>query len=198
MPVYLGQSQDQDVELQQLIKVIKSNMNSYDTHDTYMQKLWNGKGEDVVFYKGNAFQARDDQGCLRFFAILRFIKKNSKLIPIHSAGPREERHLDFTGPFPTTRRGNLFILLRVDRNSRWPEAIVLPRQGAITTGRAVLELKISPHGVPNLNIMINDPSWRDKLRCRALDNGNEWDINLHVALMPLRKSKKESTGHRPF
>lgn len=63
-------------------------------------------------------------------------------------GPFERVGMDILGPFPSTRRGNRFVLVVSDYFTKWPEAIAVPNQEAETVASALVEHVFSRHGVP--------------------------------------------------
>ena len=57
-------------------------------------------------------------------------------------------HVDLVGPLPTSQ-GFTYLLMIVDRCTRWPEAIPLSDISALTCARAFLSHWVSRHGVPS-------------------------------------------------
>ena len=76
-------------------------------------------------------------------------RKNRAALTSYQAGvPNERVHLDFLGPFMTSRRGNKYILSMVDQFTKWIEVCPLPEQTAAATARAFFEGWIARFGVP--------------------------------------------------
>ena len=55
---------------------------------------------------------------------------------------------DITGPFPTTSRGNKYILVVTDTFSKWSEAYPIPDQTAPTCAQYLLNEMIARFGCP--------------------------------------------------
>ncbi len=62
--------------------------------------------------------------------------------------PFERIAIDIAGPFPTTERGNKYILVAMDYFSKWTEAYALPNQEATTVAEVLVRELISRFGVP--------------------------------------------------
>jgi len=77
--------------------------------------------------------------------------KNRAPLTSYQAGlPNERVHLDFLGPFSTSRSGNKYILSIVDQFTKWIEVYALPEQTAAVTARTFFDGWISRFGVPQL------------------------------------------------
>ena len=61
--------------------------------------------------------------------------KKAPLHPIEVTQPLEIVSVDFVGPFPTTEKGNKYIMTIQDSFSRWPAAYTSPE----ATGKTVVE-----------------------------------------------------------
>lgn len=62
--------------------------------------------------------------------------------------PFERIAMDVVGPFPSSIKGNRFILVIMDYFSKWPEAYPIPNQEATTVADVFVENWISRFGVP--------------------------------------------------
>ena len=69
-------------------------------------------------------------------------------------GPMQEIYIDFSGPFPPTKRGNMWILTVVCAYARYPIAVALPRRTAVLVVRTLLEHVIQHYACPVL--MVSD------------------------------------------
>ena len=52
---------------------------------------------------------------------------------------KERVHLNFMGPFPTSKGGNKHILVMVDSFSKWTECIALEPQSAELTAKTAIK-----------------------------------------------------------
>ena len=69
---------------------------------------------------------------------------------IYNVGaPMERMAMDIMGPFPTSGRGNRYILCVGDYFSKWVTAIALPNQEASTVANALVEHVFTIFGLPN-------------------------------------------------
>ncbi|OMJ10286.1 Transposon Tf2-6 polyprotein [Smittium culicis] len=71
------------------------------------------------------------------------------LQPIMVSEPFEMVSIDHAGPFPTTERGNRYILVITDLLTRWVDAVAVPTASTETTIKALEKRLIVPHGCPN-------------------------------------------------
>ena len=62
--------------------------------------------------------------------------------------PWERIALDVAGPFPTSNRGNKYILVVMDYFTKWPEVFAIPNQEAITIAETVVAEVFCRYGVP--------------------------------------------------
>ena len=62
--------------------------------------------------------------------------------------PFERIGVDILGPFPRSDRGNRYVLVVADYFSKWPEAVALPNQEAVTIASALVEQVFSRTGIP--------------------------------------------------
>ena len=51
----------------------------------------------------------------------------------------EKCHIDILGPLPTTKRGNVYVLVAVDQFTKWLEAVALPDQKAKLVAKALVD-----------------------------------------------------------
>lgn len=62
--------------------------------------------------------------------------------------PFERIAIDVAGPFPSTDRGNRYILVAMDYFTKWVEAYALPNQEAVTIAEVLVKELISRFGIP--------------------------------------------------
>ncbi|GBM72691.1 hypothetical protein AVEN_213185-1 [Araneus ventricosus] len=62
--------------------------------------------------------------------------------------PFERMALDILGPFPVSTKGNRYVLVLMDCFTKWPEAIPIPDQVALTVAEELVRSWISCYGVP--------------------------------------------------
>jgi hypothetical protein len=62
--------------------------------------------------------------------------------------PMERVHLDFMGPLAKTKRGNEYVLMMVDKFTKWTECIPLPSQTAEITAQAAINELFARFGYP--------------------------------------------------
>ena len=72
-------------------------------------------------------------------------RKVGKLSPIQVKEPFELVGWDITGPFPTSKTGNKYILVMTEYLTRWCEAIALPDVTTVTIAQALLKKIILQH-----------------------------------------------------
>jgi len=65
-----------------------------------------------------------------------------------AAAPMEMIAIDITGPFPTTSKGNVCILVMCDYLTKWPEAFAMPNHNAETIAKIYVEEIVFRYGVP--------------------------------------------------
>jgi len=90
----------------------------------------------------------------------------------------EKIAIDLTGPHPTSKSGNNYILTVIDLFSKYAEAIPIPNKETITVARALFDVVISRYGVP-LSILS--------------DRGMEFESNLLKELCRLTGIEKLRT-----
>ena len=66
----------------------------------------------------------------------------------HAGAPMERVHLDFLGPLPKTPRGNEYVLMMVDKFTKWVECVPLLSQKAEITAMAAVDGFFSRFGYP--------------------------------------------------
>ena len=74
----------------------------------------------------------------------------ARLLSCHAGLPMERLHLDLLGPFPTSDRGNRYVLAVVDQFTKWAEVYALPNQTVDSTANTILSEIISHFGTPLL------------------------------------------------
>ena len=84
--------------------------------------------------------------CARTKAGFRVSGKELQPLPLR--GVMFRWVIDFAGPLPTTTRGNRYVLVCIERCTKWVELIALPRKTASNFARAFLENVLSRYGVP--------------------------------------------------
>jgi hypothetical protein len=67
--------------------------------------------------------------------------------------------LDTTGPLPETKSGNRYVLVAIDRYSKWCEAKVVADHGAQTAARFLEDEVICRCGVPRFVLTDNGGEW---------------------------------------
>ena len=71
-----------------------------------------------------------------------------QMTPYHAGAPMERVHLDFMGPLPKTKKGNEYVLMKVDQFTKWTECIPLPSQTAEITAQAAINEFFARFGYP--------------------------------------------------
>ena len=108
--------------------------------------------------------------------------RHGRLQPMVVGEPFEKLAIDLTGPHPTSRSGNVFILTVVDVFSKFAEALPLRNKEAVTVARALVDVVITRYGVP-LQILS--------------DNGREFENNLlHEICNLLGIDKIKTTAYK--
>lgn len=112
----------------------------FKTHSRIRQKyFWPGMSQDVRSW------CRACEVCRKFKGSI----KSKAPLQQHVVGaPFDRLGVDMLGPFPTTQRGNKYVLVVVDYFTKWPEAIAVPNQEAETVAKALVEHVFSRNGVP--------------------------------------------------
>jgi len=101
----------------------------------------------------------------------------------HASAPMERVHLDFLGPLPETKFGNVYVLMMVDQFTQWVEYIPLPSQTAEVTARAAVNEFCTRFGFP-FHIFT--------------DQGRNFESNLFKAICDLLHIQKtRTTPYRP-
>lgn len=77
--------------------------------------------------------------------------------------PFELVGIDVTGPFPTTKRGNRYIIVAIDYFSKYVEAACVPDYTALTTAQFLLDNIVLRHGTPKSIISDQGPNFESKL-----------------------------------
>ena len=68
--------------------------------------------------------------------------------PYFPTRPFEQISMDIVGPLPRSGRGNKYLLTMIDNFTRYAEGITLKEPTAKETARALVELIVTRHGVP--------------------------------------------------
>ena len=103
--------------------------------------------------------------------------------PIAADAPFQTVVIDIVGPLPTTVRGNKWILVMMDRFSKWPECVALRNVTAATVAKAFLATVVTRHGVP--------------LYCQS-DRGAQFTSNMFAELSKMLGMKQKlSCSYRP-
>ena len=110
----------------------------------------------------------------------RLPKAPMSSIPI--GGPFEMVAMDICGPFPTSERGNKYILVAADYFTKWPECWAMADQEAKTVAHCLEEL-ISHHGVPQALLTDQGRNFESKVISEVCDL-------LHI-------HKKRTTAYHP-
>ncbi|GBM52960.1 Retrovirus-related Pol polyprotein from transposon 412 [Araneus ventricosus] len=75
-------------------------------------------------------------------------RTKSRLQRYNVGAPFERMALDILGPFPVTTKGNRYVLALMDYFTKWPEAIPIPDQEALTVAEELVRSWISCYGMP--------------------------------------------------
>ena len=70
------------------------------------------------------------------------------LQPMPVEGPFDRVAIDVLGPFPTSDRGNKYIVIFTDYFTKWPEAYAVENADAITTATLFVEEILCRHSAP--------------------------------------------------
>ena len=70
------------------------------------------------------------------------------LQPIPVEGPFDRVAVDVLGPFPTSEKGNKYVIIFTDYLTKWVEAFAVKDFGADTTARLFVEEIICRHSAP--------------------------------------------------
>jgi transposase InsO family protein/phosphotransferase system HPr-like phosphotransfer protein len=72
--------------------------------------------------------------------------------------------IDFLGPItPSSQNGSKFILVITDYFSRWPEAVALKDQKALTTAKCLFDTVVTRHGFPRAIVSDRGANFTSKL-----------------------------------
>ena len=114
--------------------------------------------------------------------------KTGKQFPIGTIVPSGEACsewvVDVLGPLkPTTRNGNKYVVIFIDRMTKWPEAFAVPNQDSETIARLLVQEIIPRHGCP---------------RTLLSDRGSPFLSKLSTAVYELLGIKKlNTTAYHP-
>ncbi len=90
-------------------------------------------------------------------------QKVGTLCPITVSHPFEMVGWDLMGPFPTSRKGNKYILVMTEYLTRWCEAEPIADTSASTIASVLLRKIIFPHGFPAHLLSIQGPQFRGEV-----------------------------------
>ena len=86
--------------------------------------------------------------------------------------PMERIAMDLTGPHPTSKSGNMYILTIMDVFTKWAEAIPIRNKEAVTVARALVDVFLSRFGMPLQILTDNGKEFENGIMrelCRLLD-----------------------------
>ena len=107
-------------------------------YDSLRERVWWPRMlRDVLQYVSKCTLCQQTKGNKSFVA------PRSMDIP---TAPWSHVHVDHVGPFPTTDKGNKYILVIIDRFTRYAEAIAVESITAYDTARLIVEHVICRHG----------------------------------------------------
>eukprot|EP00118_Oscarella_pearsei_P018893 m.196972 g.196972 ORF g.196972 m.196972 type:complete len:1094 (+) comp39535_c1_seq2:160-3441(+) len=113
------------------------------------RKTYN-KARTRYFWKGMSRDVRDfvrECGACQTAKSLR-PKRAGRLQLFSEEEPFATVGVDLLGPLPRSRRGNKYVVVMVDRFTRWPELSAIPDATAETVADAVVEKIVLRHGCP--------------------------------------------------
>ena len=121
--------------------VWSGHMSAQRTLDRIKERFfWVGMDKDVADYVSRCHD------CLRSKAPTHPTRE--EMVPIPAVAPWRDVVMDVLGPLPTSRRGNKFILVVVDRFTKWPECRAMPNQTAARVAECFLQTVVCRHGLP--------------------------------------------------
>ena len=91
---------------------------------------------------------RDCEGCMKTNAT--FTRVPDALRPLPITAPWQRVSVDLMGPFPKSRRGNLYIVVAVDSYTKWVEARAIPAKNADNVTAFFCEDILARHGTPGV------------------------------------------------
>ena len=110
-------------------------------------------------------------------------KNKHPMMTSHMGAPMERIHVDFMGPFPTSTRGNKYILVLVDNFTKWIEVFPLESQTAELTAKTAVNEFFCRLGYPGQLLT---------------DQGTNFESELFKSMCKLLKiKKKRTTAYRP-
>jgi len=103
----------------------------------------------AYWHKWAADVERYCQSCTECNQYLRGAPKRKGLLQATRVGECFEKlSIDLTGPHPTSKSGNNYILTAIDLFSKYAEAIPIRNKETITVARALFDVIISRYGIP--------------------------------------------------
>jgi len=86
--------------------------------------------------------------CIPCLRRKRSLPKVGKLASVAPTRPWEMISMDFSGPYPVSRRGNSYVLVIIDQFSKFVNLVACPQANAAAVLRALYERIICIHGPP--------------------------------------------------
>lgn len=103
--------------------------------------FWPGMRNDVERYVASCHD------CLR--SKVPTHPTREEMQPIPATEPWKDIVIDVIGPLTPSKRQNKYILVMIDRFTKWPECKPLRSQTAQKVAEAFIELVVCRHGIPN-------------------------------------------------
>ena len=145
------------------------------THLLMMQYWWSGMYSDVHKVVANC------PSCSRVTSS-NFGARSPELQPLPIMGMFYRWHVDLAGPFPTTSRGNAYVMVCVEAFSKHAELIPIRSKDADVTAHAFLHNVIARFGA-----------------CAEVvtDQGKEWDAEFYELLTDCFIDHRRTSANRP-
>ena len=145
------------------------------THLLMQQYWWSGMYSDVLKVVANC------PSCSRVMSS-NFGARSPELQPLPIMGMFYRWHVDLAGPFPTTSRGNAYVMVCVEAFSKHAELIPIPSKDADVTAHAFLHNVIARFGA-----------------CAEVvtDQGKEWDGEFYELLTDCFIDHRRTSANRP-
>lgn len=149
-------------------------------HEKTLEKIkqnyyWSGMKQHVAKYCNQCDRCAARKPCQK--------TNRAPLGQYHVGEPMERVAIDILGPLPLTEKGNKYILVISDCFTRWPEALAIPDQEAVTVAKALVNDVICRFGTP---LQIHS------------DQGSNFESNVFKELCELLQiDKTRTTSKRP-